>query len=264
MILEILSPILFLGSLSLALGLTLGLASKIFYVKRDEKAVAVRSLLPGVNCGACGVAGCDVFAEDVAKGTAKITGCPVGGDSLVDELAEVMGIKSEKSERLVAFVRCGGSTAVAKDNYEYPGLKDCNAASILAEGGPKGCQYGCLGFGTCALVCPFNAIDMHDGLAVVNSDKCVVCNLCVNSCPKNLIEIIPDESKVRVACNSNDIGRNVRGLCSVGCIACKICQKSCPYDAIDFADNLAKINYKKCTLCGICVEKCPTKTITIS
>lgn len=261
MLLEILRPILFLGSLSLALGLALGLASKIFYVKKDERAIAVRGLLPGINCGACGVAGCDVFAEDVVKGSAKITGCPVGGDSLVDEIAEVMGIESEKTKRLVAFVRCGGKLAAAGNSYEYIGLKDCDAASILADGGPKGCSYGCLGFGNCAAACPFDAIDIQDGLAVVNSEKCVACNLCISACPKNLIEIIPDDSKVRVACNSRDVGRVVRGLCSVGCISCKICQKACRHDAIIFADNLAKVDYEKCTLCGTCAEKCPTKTI---
>ena len=261
MLLEILRPILFLGVLSLALGLLLGLASKIFFVAKDEKVVALRGILPGVNCGACGLAGCDVFASDVAKGAAKITGCPVGGAALVAEIAEIMGIEAEQAEKTAAFVRCGGNHNLAKNNYEYVGTIDCNAAAILANGGPKGCFYGCMGLGTCAAACPYDAIEMQDGLAVIIPDKCVSCALCVAACPKDLIEILPLSKTLRVACNSHDTGRITRTVCSVGCIACKICQKSCPADAILFSDNLAKIDYEKCTLCGICAEKCPTKAI---
>ncbi len=36
------------------------------------------------------------------------------------------------------------------------------------QGGSKTCAYGCLGCGTCQDVCGFNAIDMINGIAVVN------------------------------------------------------------------------------------------------
>ena len=35
------------------------------------------------------------------------------------------------------------------------------------------------------------------------------------------------------------------------------CQKSCPADAIHVVDNLAVIDYDKCTGCGTCVAGCP-------
>jgi len=52
--------------LSLLLGLLLGFFKKIFYVEPDKTAAAVREVLPGANCGACGYPGCDGFAAAVA------------------------------------------------------------------------------------------------------------------------------------------------------------------------------------------------------
>jgi electron transport complex protein RnfB len=58
-----------------------------------------------------------------------------------------------------------------------------------------------------------------------------------------------------------DTGRAVRQVCSVGCIACQRCVKTCPTGAIYMEDNLARINYDKCTNCRECVAVCPMKTI---
>jgi Fe-S-cluster-containing hydrogenase component 2 len=37
--------------------------------------------------------------------------------------------------------------------------------------------------------------------------------------------------------------------------------KKCAHDAMYFTDNLARINYEKCTACGDCADVCPTKAI---
>jgi Na+-translocating ferredoxin:NAD+ oxidoreductase subunit B len=73
--------------------------------------------------------------------------------------------------------------------------------------------------------------------------------------------MVPYTQDVIIACNNNETGKIVRPKCSVACIACKLCVKACPEDAIDFENNLASINYDKCTQCYICVENCPTKAI---
>ena len=59
-------------------------------------------------------------------------------------------------------------------------------------------------------------------------------------------------------------GASLRKICNIGCIGCKICEKTCQYDAIHVTDNLADIDYDKCTGCGECAIKCPRKLIVDS
>jgi Na+-translocating ferredoxin:NAD+ oxidoreductase RNF subunit RnfB len=249
-----------IGGLGLVFGLGLGYAAKKFEVKVDPLIPVVRDALPGANCGACGFAGCDAFAKGIVEGQAPINGCPVGGSETAAALSQIMGVEASESARQVAYVKCNGTCENAKEKYIYAGVTDCKNAAFLQGGGSKGCEYGCLGLGSCVAVCEFNAIDIIDGVAVIN-DNCVACEKCVAACPKAIIEMVPDASKVRVACNSADKGKEVKSNCSVGCIACKICEKACPFDAIHVTDNLARIDYEKCTQCDVCVEKCPTKAI---
>jgi len=50
----------------------------------------------------------------------------------------------------------------------------------------------------------------------------------------------------------------------VGCIGCKLCEKACKFGALSVIDNLAVIDYHKCTSCGACVKVCPTQAIRAS
>lgn len=140
---------------------------------------------------------------------------------------------------------------------------DCRAQNMLA-GGSKSCSYGCLGYGTCKDVCEFDAIQIIDGIAVIDKDKCTACKKCISVCPKGIIELIPYEQEIIVKCKSRDLGKIVRNNCSIGCIGCGICAKNCPQEAIKLENNLAKVDYEKCINCGICAEKCPTKAIYTS
>ena len=111
-------------------------------------------------------------------------------------------------------------------------------------------------------VCPQNAIKMIDGVAVVNPNLCVACGLCVKTCPKGLIELIPESKHVRVQCMNRDKGPLVKKVCSNGCIGCSLCTRQCQFDAIHMDGNLAKVTYENCTQCGKCAEKCPAHIIT--
>jgi len=42
-----------------------------------------------------------------------------------------------------------------------------------------------------------------------------------------------------------------------------LCEKTCRFDAIHVIDNLAVIDYHKCTSCQECVKVCPPKTIRV-
>ena len=133
--------------------------------------------------------------------------------------------------------------------------------AFVPNGGPKSCNYGCLGFGNCVKACPFDAIHVVDGVAVVDKDACKACGKCVAACPKHLIELLPVSAKNIVQCSSKDKGKDVMKACSVGCIACHLCEKNCPSDAVHVVDNVAYIDQEKCTKCGLCAEKCPKKII---
>jgi RnfABCDGE-type electron transport complex B subunit len=257
----VVNPILSLGGLGLLFGAGLAFASRKFAVEVDERMAAIRDALPGANCGGCGFPGCDTFARAVAEGRAPVNGCPVGGSECAAALGSIMGVDAGDTVKMMAKVICNGDTVKCKERFDYEGIEDCVAANMVA-GGSKACQYGCLGLGTCVRACPFDAIEIVDGrLAKIIPEKCTACGKCIEACPKAVIDMVPYHQDVVIACNNKEPGKVVRQKCSVGCIACKICVKACPYEAIDFKDNLAFINYEKCTNCFVCVEKCPTKAI---
>ncbi|TDT61136.1 RnfABCDGE type electron transport complex subunit B [Fonticella tunisiensis] len=260
---DIIKPVLSLGGLGVTFGVLLGYASKKFAVEVDPRVTNIRECLPGANCGACGYAGCDAYAQAVVDGAAPPNSCAVGGAPVAERIGEILGLKVEAVEKKVAFVKCNGNCNVTKEKYKYYGVQNCRDAAAIPGGGPKTCSYGCLGLGDCVKVCEFGALRVENGVAVVDEEKCTSCGRCVNVCPKGLINIVPVAKKVRVQCNSLDPGKEVRQNCSVGCIGCRMCERACQFGAIDFANNLAKVNYEKCTQCQACVQKCPTKAIKL-
>ncbi|MCR5510553.1 MAG: RnfABCDGE type electron transport complex subunit B [Lachnospiraceae bacterium] len=263
MVTGILTATILVGATGLIIGLLLGIASIKFKVEVDEKEEAVLAALPGNNCGGCGYPGCSGLAHAIASGEAKVNQCPVGGESVGNKIAEIMGVEAESGVRKVAFVHCQGDCDKTKVDYEYTGVKDCRMLSFVPNGGPKTCNHGCLGFGSCAEVCPFDAIHVVNGLAVVDRDKCKACGKCVEVCPKNLITLEPYDAKYFVACKSADKGPVVMKGCDVGCVGCTLCMKNCPSEAITMNGPLAVIDQEKCTKCGTCIEKCPKKAIVM-
>jgi len=259
---EILIPVLTLGVLGLIFGVGLAIASKQFVVEIDPRLNRVMHLLPGSNCGACGKAGCSGFAEALIGGGISADACRVSSDDIKNEIARILGKKLEKKAKCVALLHCNGGTKV-RDKFLYYGGEDCVSANLVLCG-QKECVYGCLGFTTCVKVCPFGAIKMgSEGLPIVDDKKCKACNRCVLACPKKLFTLAPVTGKVYVACTSHDPGKDTKAVCPVGCIACKLCEKACTFNAIHVIDNLAVIDYTKCTSCGDCVKVCPMKTIHI-
>jgi RnfABCDGE-type electron transport complex B subunit len=252
-----------LGGMGLLFGAGLAFASQKFAVEVDPRAVEIRDALPGANCGACGFPGCDGFANAVVSGKAPIGGCPVGGAETASKLAQIMGVVANAGEKKVARVLCkGGDNCL--NRFEYDGIKDCKAENIIDGGGAKACTFGCLGGETCVEVCPFDAMFMNEyGVAEVDKEKCTACGVCIEACPKNIIELVPYEQVTFVDCLNTERGGHVKKNCSNACIACTLCVKACPHDAIHMDGMVAKIDYDKCVNCGICAEKCPTGAITV-
>jgi len=250
-----------MGGIAALLAGGLGYASHHFKVEQDPRVGKVEDALPGANCGACGYAGCESFAEAVVNGEAPVGGCPVGGDGTASQIADIMGADSGSSDKMVAELLCAGGIKETKKEGTYNGIQTCKAAHQV-NGGEKVCQYSCLGFGDCESICPFDAIEMgENGLPIIDPDKCTACGKCIEECPRNILTLAPFTAKNHIRCSSHNTGSTVRKTCEVGCIGCGICANSCPVDAIEMHDNLAVIDYDKCVNCGICADKCPTGTI---
>jgi electron transport complex protein RnfB len=247
------------GGLSLLFGVALAVASRFLTVEVDPKIERIYQVLPHINCGACGYPGCQSFAEAVARGDAPVGACPVGGAKVASEVGSVIGVKEEDKEPMRAIVRCQGGKGIAKDRFEYTGVRDCKAAELVV-GGHKACIYGCLGMGSCVKACPFGAMTMgEDGLPVVFEDKCTGCTLCVPACPRDIMDMLARSQSVFVACVSKDKGKKVKDVCSLGCTGCRLCAnpKVTPSGAITMDGNLPKLDYSKGDAFEMAVQKCP-------
>ena len=237
-----------------------------FRVIEDPRIDVVEDLLPGANCGGCGLAGCRALAEAIVK-KESLEGfsCPPGGSEVMQEIAEALGMEAGEQVPMIAVVRCNGSREFAPPKVRYEGAMTCAFAHSLFAG-EGGCPYGCLGCGDCVRACDFEAMYMDEktGLPVILDDKCVACQACVKECPRDIIEMRKKGKKDRrifVSCINEEKGGVARKNCKVACIGCGKCVKECKFDAITLENNLAYIDYNKCTLCRKCPPVCPTNAI---
>ncbi|MBU4305555.1 MAG: RnfABCDGE type electron transport complex subunit B [Candidatus Omnitrophica bacterium] len=263
---SIASAVIALSGLGLIFGAVLAWVSKKFHVFVDPRITKVTELLPGINCGACGLAGCAGLAEAVVNKETELAVCVACSPENKKEIAAVLGVSAgdmARSNTLAAIIGCGGGTR-CKNKFEYQGLKDCRVAA-LTIGAHKECRYSCLEQGTCIEACPFGAITMQpEGVPKVILERCVGCKKCVSVCPRRIIYMVERKKKdVYINCQSRDKGAQVMKKCKVGCIACGKCVKACPVNAIAIENNLAQIDYKKCINCKKCVAVCPTKAIAL-
>lgn len=246
-----------LGGLGALFGVMLGVASKKFAVEKDERVDQVTELLPGANCGGCGYPGCGGFADAVVKGAVEVSGCAVVSKENAQAIGAVMGVEVGDVKPRVARMMCLGSQGHNFDKFDYDGPKDCRAAAATAKG-HKACRFACLGLGTCAKVCKFDAITMGaHGIAYIDEAKCTGCGRCVEQCPQHTIEVMDQDVEVYTACISQDKGKPVTQVCGVGCIGCGKCATKCRFDAIAMENNLPVIDQEKCRNCKVCVEVCP-------
>jgi len=257
-----LASVTVLGSI---FGLGLALAAKKLKVEGNSQAKKINSILPGTNCGACGYAGCQSFAEAVASKEAPPYGCLAGGNAVTKAIAKIMGVATSSfhhnKKTQIARVHCQGGTKTSLHRSIYQGIPSCEAAELV-EGGFKACIYGCLGLGDCARACPFEAILIgQEEIPVVDNRLCTGCGHCVKACPRNLISLANHVGEKQVLCNSADKGKRVTEVCRVGCTGCRRCIKACSQGAISIKNQLAVVDQSLCRRCMACLEVCPTGAI---
>lgn len=259
---NIVYAVLMLGAVAAIFGLILAIASKVFEVKVDPRLDMIRDFLPGANCGGCGFPGCDACAAAIVEERAPVNACPSCTGQQTSRIAAVMGVEVEGVERRVAFVRCNGGNRAGHKFEKYLGITDCLAATKLSANGHLDCSFGCLGLGSCVQVCKFDAMRINSrGVAEVDRDKCTHCMQCATVCPRHIIVDMPYNESILIPCANKDKGAIAKANCSVSCIGCGLCERTCPNNAIAVKNNVARIDYDKCTACGKCVAKCPRKLL---
>ncbi|MCC7299675.1 MAG: RnfABCDGE type electron transport complex subunit B [Verrucomicrobia bacterium] len=260
----IITAVLFTAGLGALLALIIGATARAFAVETDSRIETVTEMLPGVNCGGCGYAGCADFAKAIVEGRTLPVQCPVSTSVHTARIAEYLGITAGEKEKVIAVVRCGGSCAVTVRS-PYNGVSDCRSA-VLVAGGAKGCDFGCVGFASCARACPFDAIEMRDGLAVVHPELCIGCGKCVDTCPKNLIVLTPAAVDVHVYCNSPEKGAVKTKVCKTACIACRKCVKAADNETQMTVNGfLVADNYSNPPISDLVEKaKCPTKALRLA
>ena len=233
----------FMAALGVALAGVLAFANRRLAVEEDPRIDAVEDLLPKSNCGACGLAGCRNFAEQVVAGEIVPARCTVSAPEQVASIARLLGVGAGEVEKRVARLACAGGKHVARMRARYEGLDTCRAAAVVSGGG-KECAWGCLGLGDCVTVCKHDAItlDLH-GLPVVDVDKCTACNDCVEVCPKGLFSVEPVSRKLWIACKNRAEGDVAEASCEVACTACGRCVADAPKGLITMRNNLVEIDY---------------------
>ena len=124
----------------------------------------IDALLPQTQCGKCGHAGCQPYAQGLAAGEA-INKCPPGGSETIAALAALLQVP-----------------VIALDTDR--GSAPAQVAFIR--------EAECIGCTKCIQACPVDAIVgaaklMH----TVISAECTGCDLCVAPCPVDCIDLLP-------------------------------------------------------------------------
>lgn len=165
----IFAAIIILTAMGLILGLSLGIAGKYLKVESDPLIERIEALMPGSQCGQCGYPGCRPAAEALFAGDAPLSLCPPGGASLMEQLANLLGLEvdlsqTQETEPLVA--------RVSEDT--------------------------CTGCTRCFKVCPTDAIvGAPKQIHAVVTDACIGCKKCVDVCPTECLQMQPVEATLR-------------------------------------------------------------------
>jgi electron transport complex, RnfABCDGE type, B subunit len=110
-----------LALVGLFFGLVLAYANKKLAVEMNPLIHVVEDILPKGQCGACGYAGCQAYAEAVVLDKdVSPSLCIPGKKAVAEQVAKLTGKAAAEIEPRYAFIKCW-QPAVGNSKYDYAG-----------------------------------------------------------------------------------------------------------------------------------------------
>ncbi len=143
-------------------------------------------LLPQTQCGQCGFAGCQPYAEAMAAGHSTVNLCPPGGEATM--------------RRLAAALNTAPLPLAQAERAARPKVLAWIDEAV------------CIGCTACIKACPVDAIvGAAKYMHTVLRDECTGCELCVAPCPVDCIHLHPVDDpflpRARLQAASDDPAR---------------------------------------------------------
>lgn len=155
---------LVLTLITVALAMLLLLGDRLFADRGDSAVERIERVLPRIQCGQCGYAGCRPYAQALVDGSAAINLCPPGGMTTVRQLAELLGEEPQPVPQRL-------------------GHASLDRVATIDE-------TLCIGCNLCSRACPVDAIlGLPQLMHTIIAAECTGCELCLAPCPVDCIHM---------------------------------------------------------------------------
>jgi len=155
---------LVLTLITVALAMLLLLGDRLFADRGDSAVERIERVLPRIQCGQCGYAGCRPYAQALVDGSAAINLCPPGGMTTVRQLAELLGEEPQPIPQ---------------------GLGHASLDRVATID-----ETLCIGCNLCSRACPVDAIlGLPQLMHTIIAAECTGCELCLAPCPVDCIHM---------------------------------------------------------------------------